>query len=158
MKALVAYFTMGGRTKKMAETIAGELKNYEINYIPIELEGKFRDKMKVVQMFMRGDFTAIENELNQLGTQDYDLIIIGMPTHGGFPPKAFDEILKRLGDPSGKKAIMFSKARFSGEKSKNYMKQKMEEKGANVIAEAGFRGFFRLSSKSALKFVNQIDL
>ena len=46
MKTLITYFTMGGRTKKTAEAIASVLTNYDVSYFPMELTGKFREKIK----------------------------------------------------------------------------------------------------------------
>ena len=93
---------MGGRTKKTAEAIGSVLTNYEVSYFPIELKGKFIEKIKMLDKFENKDFSAIEPELNALDVTDCDLIIIGMPTYGKFPPKAFDEIVARMGDLSGR--------------------------------------------------------
>jgi len=39
MKAVIIYFTMGGRTKKNAIAIGDVLSNYEVDYFPMELKG-----------------------------------------------------------------------------------------------------------------------
>ncbi|MFX0033777.1 MAG: flavodoxin family protein [Candidatus Hodarchaeota archaeon] len=157
MKALITYFTMGGRTKKMAEAIASTLINYEISYIPFEIVGKFNEKLKVLENFNKGDFTLIETELNKLDVVGYDLIIIGMPTHGGFPPKVFDEILTKIGNLSGKRVIAFNTARITANKALNYMKAKIEEFGGQLIASTKFKGLFRLGVKNATRFGTEIN-
>jgi flavodoxin len=153
MKALIAYFTMGGRTKKTAEVIGSVLNNYEVNYLPIELKGKFIEKIKMLDKFENRDFSAIEPELNALDVSDFDLIIIGMPTYGNFPPKAFDEILARMGDLSEKKAIVFNTARFTGGKALDYMKAKVKDTGAQVIDQTKFRKLFWIGKKKRLNLV-----
>jgi len=37
---------MGGRTKKTAEAIASVLKNYDVNYFPMQLKGRLIEKIK----------------------------------------------------------------------------------------------------------------
>ena len=157
MKTLIAYFTMGGRTKKTAEAIASALTNYEVSYIPIELTGKFIEKIKMLDKFENKDFSTIENELNAFDAQPYDLLIFGMPTYGNFPPKAFDEILTRMGNLSGKRVIVFNTARFTGGKALKYMKEKVEDAGAQVIDQSKFRKLFWIGTKNAIKFGKQIN-
>ncbi|MFX1364275.1 MAG: flavodoxin family protein [Promethearchaeota archaeon] len=157
MKSLIVYFTMGGRTKKTAEAIASSLSNYEVSYFPIELKGKFIEKIKKLDKFMNNDFSEIETELNTLSISEYDLILIGMPTYGNFPPKVFDEILVRMGYLSGKRVIVFNTARFTGGKALEYMKKKVEELGALVIDQAKFRKVFWIGVKNAIKFGKKIN-
>ena len=157
MKALITYFTMSGRTKKTAEAIASALKNYDISYFPMELKGKFIEKIKQLDQFENNDFSAIETGLDTLDAANYDLIIIGMPTYGDKPPKAFEEVIDRMKNFSGKRVIVFNTARFSGKKSLDYMKTKVEEKGTQVIDQARFRKVLWIGVKNAIKFGEQIN-
>ena len=157
MKALITYFTMSGRTKKTAEAIASGLKNYDISYFPMELKGKFIEKIKKLDKFENNDFSAIETGLDTLDAANYDLIIIGMPTYGDKPPKIFEEVIDRMKNFSGKRAIVFNTARFSGKKSLDYMKSKVEEAGAQVIDQARFRKLLWIGVKNAIKFGEQIN-
>ncbi|MFX1239594.1 MAG: flavodoxin family protein [Promethearchaeota archaeon] len=157
MKTLITYFTMGGRTKKTAEAIASVLSNYEVSYFPVELSGKFIEKLKKLNKFENQDFSEIETELNTLNTAGYDLIVIGMPTYGNFPPKVFDEILVRMGNLSGKRVVVFNTARFTGGKALDYMKTKVEETGAQVIDQSKFRKLFWIGVKNAIKFGKKIN-
>ena len=157
MKTLIAYFTMGGRTKKTAEAIANALTNYEVSYFPVELTGKFIEKIKMLDKFENKDFSAIETELNTLDAASYDLIIFGMPTYGDKPPKAFDEIIVRMKNLNGKRAIVFNTASFTGKKSLDYMKAKVEEAGAQVINQARFRKLLWIGVKNAIKFGTKIN-
>ena len=157
MKTLIAYYTMGGRTKKTAEAIASALTNYEVSYFPVELTGKFLKKLKILDKFENKDFSVIETELNSLNAASYDLIIIGMPTYGNKPPQVFDEIVARMGNLSGKRAIVFNTARFTGGKARDYMKAKVEEAGAQVIDKSKFRKVFWIGEKNAIKFGKRIN-
>ena len=157
MKVLITYFTMSGRTKKTAEAIASALKNYDISYFPMELKGKFIEKIKQLDKFENNDFSAIETGLDTLDAANYDLIIIGMPTYGDKPPKAFEEVIDRMKNFSGKRVIVFNTARFSGKKSLDYMKTKVEEKGSQVIDQARFRRVLWIGVKKAIKFGEQIN-
>lgn len=80
-----------------------------------------------------------------------------MPTHGGFPPKVFYEILTRMGNLSGKQAIIFTTARLTCGKTRDYMKVKVEGAGALIVASIKFRGFFRLGIKNAIKFGKEVN-
>lgn len=157
MKVLITYFTMSGRTKKTAEAIASALKNYDISYFPMELKGKFIEKIKQLDKFENNDFSAIETGMDTLDAANYDLIIIRMPTYGDKPPKAFEEVIDRMKNFSGKRVIVFNTARFSGKKSLDYMKTKVEEKGTQVIDQARFRKVLWIGVKNAIKFGEQIN-
>jgi flavodoxin len=157
MKTLIAYFTMGGRTKKTAEAIASVLTNYEVSYFPIELTGILIEKIKMLDKFENKDFSIIEADLNNLNALTYDLIIFGMPTYGNFPPKIFDEIVAKMKNLSGKRTVVFNTARFTGGKALDYMKAKVEEAGAQVIDQSKFRKLFWIGTKNVLKFGKAIN-
>ncbi|MFX1378541.1 MAG: flavodoxin family protein [Promethearchaeota archaeon] len=156
MKTLIVYFTMGGRTKKTAEAIGSTLNTHQVSYFSIELTGKLTEKIKMLDKFENKDYSAIETDLNNLDATGYELFIIGMPTYGDKPPKAFDEIITRLGTLNGKTAVVFNTARFTGKKAIEYMKKKVEEAGAEVIDKRRFRKLFWIGTKDAIQFANQI--
>ncbi len=157
MKALIAYFTRTGRTKKTAKAIASALTNHEVSFFPVELTGKYVEKIKKLDKFENKDFSAIESELSTLDAANNDLIMIGMPTYGNFPPKVFDEILVRMKNLKGKKVIVFNTARFTGGKSLDYMKEKAESAGAEVIDQARFAKFLWIGEKDAIKFGKKVN-
>jgi len=157
MRTLIIYFTMGGRTKKTAKAIASALTTQEVSFFPIELKGKFTKKLKMLDKFENNDFSAIETELNILDATGYDLLIFGMPTYGDKPPKAFNEILKRLRNLYGKRVVVFNTARFTGRKTLEYMKIKVEEAGALVIDQKKFRKVFWIGVKDAIEFGKRIN-
>ncbi len=143
---------MGGRTKKIAEAIGSVLIDHEINYFAIELKGKRIEKIKQFDRFQKDDYSEIEKDLNSLDIEPFELIIIGMPTYGNLPPKTFDEIIKRMGDLSNKKVIVFTTARFSGGKARDYMESSVENSGGRVVEKLKFRKLFWIGSKEAVKY------
>jgi len=157
MKILIVYFTMSGRTKKTAEAIASALTNHDVSYFPLELTGKFIEKIKKLDKFENDDFSEFGTELDSLDASSYDLVLIGMPTYGDKPPKAFEKILDKMKNLDGKRAIVFNTARFTGKKSLDYMKEKVEEVGAQVIDQARFRKVLWIGVKNAIKFGQQIN-
>ena len=157
MKTLIAYYTRSGRTKKTAKAIASALKNHEVSFFPVELTGKYVEKLKMLDKFQNNDFSAIETELSTLDAEEFDLIMIGMPTYGNFPPKIFDEILTRMKNIKGKKVVVFNTARFSGGKTLDYMKEKVEGTGAQVTDQARFKKLFWIGEKNAIKFGKRIN-
>lgn len=157
MKALIVYYTMGGRTKKTAHAVASALTKYEVTFVPIELPGNFFQRIQVFDDFEKGDFSLIENELNSLDAASHDLVFFGMPTYGNKPPGTFHEIMKRMKNFSGKKVVIFTTARFSGKGTLEYMKEKIEAEGAQVINQYNFKRFFWIGKKKAMEFGKEIN-
>lgn len=157
MKALIVYYTMSGRTKKTAHAIASSLSKYEVTFVPIELPGNFFQRIQVFDDFEKGNFSLIEDELNSLDAISYELVFFGMPTYGNKPPGTFEEIMKRMKNFSGKKVIIFTTARFTGNGTLEYMKEKIEAEGAEVINQYNFKRFFWIGKKRAIKFGEEIN-
>ena len=148
---------MSGRTKKTAEVIGSALSNHEISYLGLELTGKFVEKIKKLDKFENNDYSAVEGELSTLDPSNYNLIIIGMPTYGNFPPKIYNEIIRRLENLEGKDIVVFNTARFTGGKCLDFMKEKIEETGGKVVDQSRFRKLFWIGTKKARKFGEQLN-
>jgi flavorubredoxin len=127
-----------------------------VSYLPIELTGKFVEKIKKLDKFENNDYSEIESQISTLDATNFSLLIIGMPTYGNFPPKIFNEILRRLSNLNEKKVVLFNTARFTGGKCLEFMKEKVEEAGGRVIDQSKFRKFFWIGTKNATKFGKQI--
>ena len=158
MKAFIIYYTMGGRTKRAALAIGAELTNYEVSYFPVELKGRFIEKIKQFDRLEKGDFSELEPGLSNLDVASYDLVLFGMPTYGSKPPGTFNEIIKRIANLSGKKVVIYTTARFSGGKALEDMKGQIEAKGAQIINQTTFRRLFYLGTRKAKKFGEEINL
>ena len=148
---------MGGRTKKSAKAIGEALSNYEVDYFPMELQGNFIEKIKELDLYEKDDFSLIEEELKRLDGKDYDLIIIGMPTYGDKPANAFNEIVRKMPNLKDKKTAIFVTARFSGGKTLNYMKEQLQDKGAQIIKEGKFRRLFYLGKRKSTQFGTELN-
>ncbi|MHA1882695.1 MAG: flavodoxin family protein [Candidatus Thorarchaeota archaeon] len=157
MKALMVYFTMGGRTKKMAEAIASSLSNYDVTFFPFELKGSFIGKIRLLDEYENGDYSSFEGDFSILDAEPYDLILIGMPTYGSNPPKTFYELTKRMNDLHGKSVVVFGTSRFRRGSHLQVMKDNIEAKGGKVIEQRNFRGLLLLGTKKALEFGNVIN-
>ena len=68
-----------------------------------------------------------------------------------------NEFANRMKNFGGKSAIVFNTARFTGKKSLDYMKAKVEEAGAQVIDQARFQKLFKIGVKNAIIFGQQIN-
>ncbi len=157
MKALIIYYTMGGRTKRTALAIGAELANYELTYFPVELKGRFIEKIKQFDRLEKGDFSELEPGLSNLDAAGYDLVLFGMPTYGSKPPGTFNEIIKRIANLNGKKVVIYTTARFSGGKALEFMKEQIETSGAQIINQTTFRRLFYLGTRKAKKFGKEIN-
>ncbi|MFW9924157.1 MAG: flavodoxin family protein [Candidatus Thorarchaeota archaeon] len=152
MKALINYFTWKGRTKKIAEAIAGSLTNYEVSFYPIEFSGGLRKLVKLSQ----GEFSRVEKDLQVLDAKDFDLILIGMPTYGSKPPMVFEEIINRMSNLSESEVVIFTTAFASGEATIQVMKSFLDTKGIKVKDEQFFNGF-RFNVKPAIEFGKKLN-
>ncbi|NHJ03748.1 MAG: flavodoxin family protein [Candidatus Heimdallarchaeota archaeon] len=157
MKALIAFFTMGGRTKRAAKAIASVLSKYEVEFLPIECKGNFIERIKMLDKFEKNDFSVVEEELKALKTANYDLIVIGMPTYGDKPPNAFNEIMTRFGKLDGKRIATYTTARFSGKKALEFMNEKIESVGGNITHTTKITRPFYLGKRKASKFGLEIN-
>jgi flavodoxin len=157
MKALITYYTMTNRTKKVAETIAKSLSGYEVTFAPFTLDAKkFIDKIKQLDKVEHDDFSKFEDQLANLDAKDYDLVIFGSPNYGNVAPKTIKEIIMRIKNISGKKVAVFITGRFNGDNALLEMRKSLEQKGSVVIAEGRYSRFFRIRDNDGLDIVNQI--
>jgi hypothetical protein len=148
---------MSGRTKKTAQAIGTALTNHDVSYLGLELTGKFVEKIKKLDKFENNDFSEIEEELNTLGSSNYDLIVIGMPTYGNFPPKVYSEIIRRINNIIKQKFVVFNTARFTGGKCLDFMREKIELSGSEVIDQLKFKKLFWIGTKKAIKFGEKLN-
>ena len=157
MRALIIYYTMTNRTRKVAETIASSLKEYEITFAPFALDAKrFVDKIKQLDKVEHEDFSKFEAQLAVFDAFEYDLVVFGSPNYGNQAPKTIKEIIKRIQNLNGKKVVVFITGRFTGEKALETLKTLVEEKGAKVVAEKCYSRFFFIRKSDGLDVLNQL--
>ena len=157
MKALIIFYTMTNRTKKVAETIGDTLTGYDVVYTPFALDAKrFIDKIKQLDKVERDDFSEFEEQLAALDANEYNLIVFGSPNYGNIAPKTIKEIIKRIKNLKEKNTALFITGRFNGGKALQEIKALVEEKGAKVIFEKCYSRFFRIRKTDGSEITNQI--
>lgn len=121
MKILILFFSLGGRTKKVAEDIVEGLNSRDVSIEKFEYSKKFRDYLSEQEEIMKGDLSSfIYNEnINDLGP--FDLVIFGSPTHGGRPATLFHGYFKHAQNIEGRKFVVFNTCRFSSGKTLDKM-------------------------------------
>jgi flavodoxin len=148
---------MTNRTKKVAETIAKSLNEYEVTFAPFSLDAKrFIDKIKQLDKVEHNDFSKFAEKLDALDAYTYDLLVFGSPNYGNMAPKTVQEIIKRVKNLDGKNVAIYVTGRFNGDKALVTMKEMIEEKGAQIVAEKCFSRFFRIRKTDGIELVNQI--
>lgn len=157
MKALITYFTMGGRTRRAAKAIASSLTNYEVDFFGIECRGNLIERIKMLDKFENDDFSTVEDGLSKLDASNYDLIVFGMPTYGSETPNALNEIVKRMKNLNGKRVATFTTARFSGRKALEFMNTKIESAGGKITNKTKITSPFYLGKRKASKFGKEIN-
>ncbi|TXT64326.1 MAG: hypothetical protein BAJALOKI1v1_580006 [Promethearchaeota archaeon] len=149
---------MGVRTKKLAHVIESFLPKIEFVYHPFEVFGKLGQKMKTLEAFSNGDFSRVQESLENLDISPYKTILMGMPTYGNFPPKLFDEILVRMDNIQEKSFVLFSTSLITGEGTIEYMNSELEARKGNVLARVNLQRFFKIGKEPILEFLETIAI
>jgi flavodoxin len=152
MKAIVIYFSVSGRTKKVAEAIATELGNYEVDIEAITSEKKSMALIKEKERILAGDLSDFIYSENILDLSPYDLVCIGVPVWGGRPAFVFNAFIQKIEGLNGKNAVVFTTCRFYPGKTLAQMKSEIEKKGGSVINQKSFRALFSMGEKKAREF------
>jgi flavodoxin len=118
MKPLVVYFSKGGKTGKVAESIAQELQCQTVN--------------------------IAENTPDLF---DVDLLIVGSGTYGGKPDKKLQEFLEGLKPVTGGKCAIFTTSGGPNPKSLAFMKEILEAKGYELVSTFDCRGQFLIGNR-----------
>ena len=147
MKILIIYFSLGGRTKSVAEGIASKITDHDVKMESFKLNGRFQTLMKKIEEVKAGDLSDVEFNPDILDVSAYDMIYIGMPTWGGQPAPVYEGYMSKAMGFEGKNVIVFAMMRFFPGKVLDTMKSVVEEKGARVSNQAAVKGLFRISEK-----------
>jgi flavodoxin len=153
MKALVVYFSITGRTKRVAETIAAQLSRYMVDIEGITFTGTRRDLVNgVADSIAAGNWKNLSAKNIIFDVSPYDLVCIGMPVHGGAPAVVFNAYIKNCKGISGKKVCTFVTCRFTPWKSLAVMGERLRGAGAVALGQAVFKGFFRIGKERPIIF------
>jgi len=110
-KALVAYFSATGNTKKVAENLAKALNAdiYEIKpAVPYtEADLNWRDKTSRSSVEMSNESSRPGMAENDISVKEYDVIYLGFPIWWGTAPRIVKTFLEKH-DFSNKKIVLFA--------------------------------------------------
>jgi menaquinone-dependent protoporphyrinogen IX oxidase len=112
MKSLVVYSSRGGKTGKIAKTIASEL-----------------------------GCTAVNVDKEKPDVSDVELLVVGSGTYGGRPSDALQAFLENL-SVNKRKAAIFVSSGGPEPKSLTVMKETLEKKRYSVVSSFKSRGQF----------------
>ena len=157
MKILILFFSMSGRTKAVAKSIAEGLSSSLVSIEEFKYTKKLKDFLSEQQEIFKGDLSSfnyneIVNDLNP-----YDFVFFGTPTHGGLPAAIFNGYLEHAQNIKGKNFIIFSTYRFSSGKIFEKMQAEIEKKGGTVVNKRAFKGLFKIKVAEVNKFVEELN-
>ena len=117
MKALLIFHTITGHTKQAVEDIAKGLEKKDINFEILNVKDIEQDKI----------------DFNQ-----YQILIIGTPTHVGGPARKISKFVDKLtpNDLENKRIGLVScYALFGGNSTVNKLEKKLRKKSSNIQVE-----------------------
>lgn len=157
MKVLILYFSLSGRTKKVAENIARGFNSSEISIEKFEYTKISRDYISEQNEIMKGDLSNFiyDEKINDLAP--YDLVFFGFPTHGGRPATVFNGYFEKALNIDGKDFIIFNTCRFSSGKTLAKMQAEIEKKGGSVVNKRTFKNFFKIKMSKVDDFVELLN-
>jgi flavorubredoxin len=156
MKALIIYFSLTGRTKMVAEILAAELNNYEVDVEPISYKKEFNFHIEQKQI-QEGDLSNFSYNERIFNLNPYDLVCIGVPTWGGRPAFIFDAYIEKCNNIEGKAVVVFNTCRLISGSTIKKMKTVIENKGGKVINQQTFKALFGMGEKKARAFGNVLN-
>ena len=157
MKVLILYFSLSGRTKKVAETIARGLNSSEISIEQFEYTKNSKDYLSEQNEIMKGDLSNFIYNEKIKDLTSYDLVFLGFPTHWGRPATVFNGYFEYVQNVDGKKFIIFNTCRFLSGKTLTKMQIEIEKKGGSVIKKGTFKNFFKIKMAKVDKFVELLN-
>lgn len=157
MKILILFFSLGGRTKKVTESIAGGLNSLDVSIDKFEYPKKFRAYLSEQEEVMKGDLSSFIYNEKIIDLAPYDLVFFGSPTHGGRPATVFNGYFEQAQNVGSRNFIVFNTCRFSSGKTLEIMQDIIEEKGGSVVNKRTFKGFFKIKMSKVYDFVEELN-
>ena len=148
---------MGGRTKKVAEIIAGGLNSSDVSIEPFEYTKNFRAFLSEQDEVMKGDLSSFRYNEKIKDLDPYDLVFFGSPTHGSRPATLFNGYFEHAQNIDGKNFIVFNTCRFASGKTLEKMQAEIEMKGGSILNRRTFKGFFRIKMSKVEEFVEELN-
>ena len=131
MKTLIIYYSQGGTTKRVAETLALSLGCDICEVQDLKERDGFKSRFSSVIDAYRENKTEIYPPV--LNLEEYSTIYFGSPTWANKPAPAIITMIDRC-DLRGKDIVLFATMNNSGgDSSVNRMEEKVKSRGARVI-------------------------
>ena len=142
----------------VAEIVAAELSNYEVDIEPITYAKGKKPKFKGErEKIGKGDLSSFEFSERIFDLSPYELVCIGTPTWGGLPAYIIMGYIEKCNTFEGKAIVLFNTCRFYIGRTIKDMKTAIEEKGGRVIKEKSFKKFFRMKEKDPRAFGKELN-
>ncbi len=159
MKILIVFFSMSGRTRRVAQAIAAALRTAEVQIEEIKYNGTSATKLvKEQAVVMKGNLSHFTFKQEILDLAPYDRVFFGTPTYGGAPAPTFQGFLENCKNVTGKEWVLFATCRFMGGKNLSTMRGAIEQKGGKVVAQQMFKGFFKINLQKAQAFGQSLNM
>ena len=158
MKALILYFSLSGRTKTVAESIAAQLGKFSVDLESITYTGKPRDFIIADnESIHSGKWDSLRANEKIFDVSGYDIICIGMPVYGGQPAVVFHAYIKKCTGISGKKVYLFTTCRLFAGKTMTIMREEVEKLGGIIPDTLVCKAMFRIGKKLPVVFGQKIN-
>ena len=147
---------MGGRTRKVANEIANNLKCDSIDIEELKYHEKATKMLSVQEEIINGDLSGFTYDTKIEDLEPYDLIFLGTPTWGSQPAPVFYGYLEKVLNQVGKKFIFFNTCRFISIRIFEKLRAQIEQKGGEVVKTQTFKGLFRIKMAKVEKFIEEM--
>ena len=131
MKAIIIYYSEGGNTKQVAETLSSQLNADLAEIKDMKPRNGFQGKILSSIDAFRENKTEINPKKVEL--EDYKVVYFGTPTWASNAAPAIITVIDKC-DLRGKDVVLFTTMNVSGGISTiDRMKEKVESRGARVV-------------------------
>jgi flavodoxin len=158
MKTLLVYFSISGRTRKIAHAIAETLPQANIQVEELKFNGRLSELMVDQNKTGRCDISKFTYNPAILDLTEYDRIFFGTPTYGARPAIAFNTYLENAKNLEGKDWFCFATGRIMPGKIFELMRQEIEKTGGKLNSAKYFKGFFRLGTEKAIIWARSLNI
>lgn len=142
MKSAIIYYSYSGNTKKVAEILAGHIRQKgEVELLELKAqneENSFLGQARRAFKHARAEITTVNFDLS-----GYDLICLGTPVWAFGPAPAMNTCLDKCSGLEGKEAVLFITygSGVGKERCLNYMQDILAKKGAKSITRFSVQQF-----------------
>ncbi|MBN1697959.1 MAG: hypothetical protein JW881_10635 [Spirochaetales bacterium] len=157
MKTLIVYFSLSGRTRRVAERIKAHITNTEADIGEYRYTESFRVYLSDLEAIRKGILTHFEYNRKFEDLSPYDVVMLGTPVHGAQYAPVFRHFFSNARNMNGKRFILFSTCRFIPGNALPDMQSEIEKKGGIVLKSRTFKGFFFIKTADVDAFIEEVN-